>query len=289
MRNERESRLFLELFLGAITLLFFVILGGAISIFAVIPVSNYHTAMGMVSYKNQIELTSQVEGVITKTFVENHSFVKSNSPIFEYRSEENSRTLEESLIQKKHLENELKTYQKLFRSGLIERTVVKSRELALQQLNSKISFLQKNNIVTPWEGYIYFDRRPENQLGSFVSKGQRLAYIYKSTEKHIHVTFPNIYADRFKIGAPVVVKYKDPANFRVQKMNGSITSSFVDQNSSELHLFCDITEGVEHLASFTPSTIVETSVLVNASSLFEDVFNVRLELKWYDAIKKRLL
>jgi biotin carboxyl carrier protein len=263
----------------------------------ILPINNYHHSQGYVEYKKQYNLVSQIEGVIEAVYKENNNVIKKGEPIFRYSSEKNEQEIAALEIKESFFVTELNTMTKLWQLGVIQSTELDKKKLEINELNLRKEFLKKNIIYSPISGKIFFKILPKYIKGTYIEKGQVLAIVYTEEEKHIKISFPNAYADRFNIGSNVLVNYKDPRTFKIQKMRGIIYMSFINQVTNNIELYCEITKGKECLRLFNPSTIVNTSIIINNSSIYEDLLgvpinpaiqNVILKNPWYEKIKSHL-
>ena len=178
---------------------------------------------------------------------------------------------------------------KLHTLGVIQSTEIDKKKLEIDELDVRKEYLKRNVIYSPISGKIYFKILPEYIKGTYIEKGQELAIIYTEDDKHIRISFPNAYADRFKLGSNVLIKYKDPRTFIVQKMRGLIYMSFINQKANTIELYCEITKGREYLRLFNPSTIVNASIIINNSSIYEDLLGVPLNPEIQNIILKNPL
>lgn len=280
-----------------VTLFMFLSMVAFIIIIMILPINNYHHADGYVEFKRQYTLVSQVEGVIEVIYKENNSTIDKKEPLFRYSSEKNEQEIAALEFRESFLANELKTMARLFELGVIQSTEIDKKNLEMNELRVRKEYLQRNVIAAPTAGKVYYKILPKYLKGSFINKGQELAIIYTEENKHIKVSFPNAYADRFKIGSDVFIKYKDPRTFKIQKMQGTVYMSFLNQKTNMIDLFIEVTRGREFLELFNPSTIVSTAIVINNTSIYEELFgipvspsiqNLILKNRWYENIKRYL-
>lgn len=261
-----------EFGVGICTFLLIFLLVSSLLFISSMPISNYHHASGFVEFKSQCKVAAKEEGIIQQVFFKQNDFVKKNAPLFQFYSEENIQKLATLKIRLKYLANELATLQRLYQNGAIRTQELDKKQLEINELSEQKYYLERNIIYAPFEGILHYMIMPEYIKGIFVEKGEILAYIYSTTEKHIHITFPNEFADRFKIGGKVLIKYRDPTSLKIKKMIGLIYKSFVNDKSNTMELFCEVTENKQLLESFQPFTMVDTYIVINATSLSYDIF-----------------
>ncbi|MBN1600181.1 MAG: HlyD family efflux transporter periplasmic adaptor subunit [Chitinispirillaceae bacterium] len=297
MKKFNKNKFFFELVLAMVTLFMFLSMVAFIIIIMILPINNYHHADGYVEFKRQYTLVSQVEGVIEVIYKENNSTIDKKEPLFRYSSEKNEQEIAALEFRESFLANELKTMARLFELGVIQSTEIDKKNLEMNELRVRKEYLQRNVIAAPTAGKVYYKILPKYLKGSFINKGQELAIIYTEENKHIKVSFPNAYADRFKIGSDVFIKYKDPRTFKIQKMQGTVYMSFLNQKTNMIDLFIEVTRGREFLELFNPSTIVSTAIVINNTSIYEELFgipvspsiqNLILKNRWYENIKRYL-
>jgi len=289
MNKFNKNAFIFELLLAIITFLMLGVMMLFLIVIIIMPISNYHHAQGYVEYKKQYKLDSQIEGVIENVYKENNAAVTKGDPIFKYSSEKNQQEIAALEYKESFLFNELKTMNKLHTLGVIQSTEIDKKKLEIDELDVRKEYLKRNVIYSPISGKIYFKILPEYIKGTYIEKGQELAIIYTEDEKHIRISFPNAYADRFKLGSNVLIKYKDPRTFIVQKMRGLIYMSFINQKANTIELYCEITKGREYLRLFNPSTIVNASIIINNSSIYEDLLGVPLNPEIQNIILKNPL
>lgn len=271
-KNKKLSiEFYLFLFTSMLLILFFIL----VLVLFFLPISNYHHSDGVVEYKYQYKLVSQVEGVISDVFVSNNAKVSKGSPIFQYSSDKNIQEASYLNIRLEHLFNEKAVLNKLYKIGSITKEKINLKNLEINELKKQIEFLNINEICAPLEGKVHFFIHPKYIRGTYIYEGQVLALIYTNNEKIVRITFPNYYADRFKIGSKVLIKYKDPASFKIHKLKGVIYNKFTNVEESTVDLFCEITENKDKLKTLDPSTSVNSSVLINSTSIAEDLFNFK--------------
>lgn len=294
MKKFNKNKFFFELALSFVTLFMFLSMVAFILIILILPINNYHHADGFVEYKRQYTLVSQVEGIIEKIYKENNCTIEKGEPLFKYSSEKNDQEIAALEYRESFLTNELKTMTRLFELGVIQSAELDKKRLEINELLVRKEYLKRNIIPAPTEGKVYYKILPKYFKGSFINIGQELAIIYTEENKHIKVSFPNTYADRFKIGSEVFIKYKDPRTFKVQKMKGTVYMSFINPKTNTVDLFVEVTKGTEFLALFNPSTVVNTAIIINNTSIYEELFgipaspaiqNLILKNQWYEKIK----
>jgi multidrug resistance efflux pump len=274
MFRLRLKKFIFEFLLAFFTLLMLGITIVLLLMITILPINNYHHSSGLVEYKKQYNLVSQITGVIEEVYKKNNQEVKAGEPIFRYSSEKNEQEIAALEFHESFLLKEMATLEELSALGVIQKIEIEKKKLEINELQVRKAYLERNNIVAPISGRIYFQILPEYIKGTYIHDGQVLAIIYTNTEKHIKVSFPNEFADRFKIGSEVLVKYKDPRTFRVQKMRGVTYMSFLNQRNNTVELYCEITKGKEFLDLLNLSTVVSTSIVVNNSSIYEEMFGV---------------
>ena len=290
MKKFNKNKFLFEFSLALVTLFMFLSMVAFIAIIVILPINNYHHADGYVEYKKQYSLVSQVEGVINQVYKENNSAIQKGEPLFKYSSEKNEEEVAALEYRESFLAHELETMTKLFQMGVLQNTEIDKKNLEINELRVQMAYLQRSIIAAPTAGKIYYKILPKYFKGTFIEKGQELAIIYTEEEKHVKVSFPNAYADRFKIGSDVFIKYKDPRTFKIQKMQGILYMSFINQKANTIDLFVEVTKGKEFLQLFNPSTIVNTSIYeelfgipVNSS-----IQNIILKNRLYEKIKRLL-
>lgn len=274
MSYFNKGNLLFEIILALVTLSMFGMM--VIFLFAVLimPINNYHHAQGFVEYKKQFKVVSQIEGVVEAVYKDNNAVVKKGEPILKYSSEKNELEIAALVCKESLLVKELNTLSKLCRLGAVYSAELDKKKLEIDELNVRKEYLKRKVICSPISGNIYFKILPEYIKGTYIEQGQELAYIYTEEDKHVKISFPNEFADRFKIGSSVVIKYKDPCTFKIQKMHGIIYKSFINNRSNTIELYCEITKGKDYLRLFFPSTMVSALVVINNSSIYEDLFGI---------------
>ncbi len=271
-----------ELFLGLMTLGIVAFMVTGIILICILPINNYHHAIGFVEFKNQYKVVSQNDGAVTQVYAENYTFLEQGQPILQFRSESDSREVDALNVKLKFLENELATLQHLFQTGAVNGSEIDKKRLEIEEMATRKQSLKRNIIYAPVDGRVFYKILPEYLKGSFIEKGENFAFIYTNGEKHIRISFPNTFADRFKTGGSVLFKYKDPVSFKVQKMKGLIYKTFINEKDKTIELFCDVVEGKKNLVLFQPSTMVEAAIIINSTSICQDMFGIDL----YPVFKK---
>jgi multidrug resistance efflux pump len=275
-KNKKYADTAVEGIMVLLILLIILVMIAALAFIFIIPINNYHYADGYVEYKNQYRVVSQIEGVITNVYMDNYAHVKGNEPLARVFSESSQQEIKALSVRMKFLDDELKRLYQLFSSGAVSRSEVERKKLEIHELRTRRQFLEKNTIHAPVEGNVYYKILPQNIKGSFISRGEVLAYIYDSEDKHVRVTFPNTFADRFKIGMPVLIRYRDPVRFHIQKMKGVIYKTFINKEDGTIELYCGVTEGREIIDLFQPSTMVSTAIVINSTSVCQDFIGIDL-------------
>lgn len=282
-RFKFEDAIF-ELSIGAGTFITIILLFVVIGILFVLPISNYHHATGVVEFKEQHSIISEHNGVLNRVLCANGEKVQRNSALIEFTSRENNNKIKNLKNDVKYLRQEIRLLKKLKRLGSINNNKIKLQELELNKKLSEISVLSERKIFSPEAGVVVYDFLPNDINGAFLRKGQKVGTIYKTEDKHIKISFPNEYADRFLIGAKVIVKYKDPISLKISRLKGVIYNKYNDIKSNKIHLYCEVKEGKERLSSLQNSTTVSASILINVTSVSEDIFNFKLPINVYEKI-----
>lgn len=277
MLKSQKHNLILERILGIVSAVIIAISLLFISIIFFIPINNYHHSQGTVEYKYQYKIVSQIEGVLEEVFVPNYEFVNKHDSLFRYASNTNNQEVLFLEIRERHLKKEVNILQRLFKSGSLSKSKLNEKVLTLNEVTVKKEFFRKNIIYSPDSGKILFSINPETIKGTYITKGETLAYLFYNEDKHIRISFPNMYADRFKIGSKVIIKFKDPSSFKIRKLTGNIYKTFVNIKDSKIDLFCNITGQKDQLKTLKPFTVVNTSVLINSNSIIEDLFSIKFE------------
>jgi hypothetical protein len=276
MKAFNKNKFLFEFALAFVTLTMFCVMALFIAIIIVLPINNYHHADGFVEFKKQFNLVSQVEGVIENVYKENNSAVNKGDALFRYSSEKNNQEIAALEFRESFLENELKTMTKLNQLGVVQKTELDKKMLEINELNVRKEYLQKNLILSPISGKIYYKILPKYIKGIYIDKGQELAIIYSEEDKHVKISFPNAYADRFALGSDVLINYKDPRTFKIQKMRGILYMSFINPKTNNIDLYCEVTKGKEHLMLFNPSTVVNALIVINNTSIYEELLGIPL-------------
>lgn len=273
-----------EISIGLGTLITIVLLLMVILVLFLLPISNYHHAQGVVEFKEQHSIASEHNGLISRVLCEDGEKVEKDRELIEFTSRENDNKIKQIEIEIEHLKKEVKLLKRLQSLGSINNSQIKLKELELNKKISEISILSERKILSPEEGVVAYNFLPNSINGAVLRKGQKVGTIYKTEEKHIRISFPNEYADRFLIGSKVIVKYKDPISLKVSKLKGVIYNKYNDVSDNKIHLYCDIQNKREKLASLQNSTTVNTSILINVTSVSEDIFNFKIPLSIHEKI-----
>jgi biotin carboxyl carrier protein len=264
----------IESILGLITIVIIGFMAFGLFCISILPLNNYHHAVGQIEFKRQYQVSSPNEGIITHIYVENNSPVARLQPILRYKSEFDSREVDALEVRIKFLKNELITLERLFKIGSVNKPEVEKKQLEIDEVMTRKHNLEKNTIDAPIDGKIYFRALPEYINGSFVKKGEVVAYIYTDDEKHIRISVPNAFIDRFSIGSVVLFKYKDPVSFRIQKMRGKVYKTFINEMENAIELLCYLTNEQQNLGMFQPFTRIDAAILINNSSILQDLFKI---------------
>lgn len=297
MAELKRNKIIFELLLSFVTLVMLGITLFFMLIICILPINNYHHSPGFVEYKCQHILVSQVEGVIENVFKENNSSVEKGDSIFRYSSEKNNLEIASLDVKESFLRNEFATISKLNQLGILQSVEIDKKKLEIDELQVQKNFFKRTVIAAPISGKIYYHVLPKYIEGTYIEKGQELGIIYTSEEKHIKISFPNEFADRFKIGSNVLIKYKDPSSFKIQKMRGIIYYKFLNQKKATVELFCEVETGKECLTYLQPGTVVSTATVINNTSIYEDLLGIPvspwlqkviLKNRVYEKIKKYL-
>ncbi len=264
---------------ATVALLFMVIL-----VLFLLPISNYHHAPGVVEYKEQHAITSEHNGLISKVLCVDGEKVEKNRELIAFTSRENDNKIKQMEIEIAHLKKEIKLLKSLKRLGSINDSQIKLKELELSKKLNEILILSERKILSPESGIVAYSFLPNAINGAVLRKGQKVGTIYKTEEKHIRVSFPNEYADRFLIGSKVIVKYKDPISLKISRLKGVIYNKYNNVSENKIYLYCDIKNKGEKLASLQNSTTVNTSILINVTSVSEDIFNFKIPLSIHEKI-----
>jgi hypothetical protein len=271
-KNINWKDFLFESFIGTSTLFLIFLLVLILLVIFLLPINNYHRAQGVVEYKNQYIISSQSEGVIQEILVTNKTMVRENTPILTYYSKENKQEISNLNIKINFLENEYNTLSRLYETGSIHRQELDRKSLEIKELTNKRKFLEKNIISSPVSGLLCYTILPEYIGGTYITKGEIIGYVYPVLEKHIKISFPNHFADRFEIGGKVIFKYRDPVSFTTKKIIGTIYRSFINENDKTLSLFCRIPEPNDAFDLLQPATVLDSYVTINSTSLSQDLF-----------------
>lgn len=291
MRKKRSLKLLDFLFefsigIGAlITASIFAIVIGVIFI---LPISNYHHADGIVEYKNQYNIISEYEGIIQKVIISNGEYVNCGEPLIKFISKDNKDEIKQIDIEINYLKKNLNLLKKLYSLGSLKENQLKLKELELEQKIRKRRTLSECLIHAPEAGFVNYNFLPQEINGAFIHKGQNIGTIYKDSIKDIRISFPNHFADRFLIGAKVLIKYKDPKSLKVSRLTGEIYNKFNDTKSQNIYLYCNIDKGDEKLKLLQNSTMVKASILINETSIAEDIFKIKIPINLYDKIISKI-
>jgi len=263
----------MELLFGIVTIAAVVIMATGLLFMAIVPMNNYHRANGFVEFKRQYKVITQREGSVTRLLTDNDAAVEQGAPLLQFSSESSEREINALTVRLHYLHKEYATLKKLFLSGAINRPEVDIKNLEIQEAETKLQDYQRDIIYAPVAGRVYYTVVPEHMLGSYLEKGEIVGYIFSSADKHICISFPNTYADRFKIGAIVLFKYSDPVSFKVKKMKGFIYKTFVNKANNTIELYCDLADAAQ-LDLFRPFTKIDAAITINSTSVVNDMFGV---------------
>lgn len=266
--------LIVDLIFGFVTIGAVTFMVAGLLFLTIVPINNYHHAKGTVELKRQYKVVAQQEGSITRVFTDNYVAVERDAPLVQFQSESNERVINELNVRLQYLQKEYTTFETLYRSGAINRPTMEIKGLEIQETETKLRDYKRNIIYAPVSGKIYYKALPENMHGGFIEKGEVIGYIYSSDEKHIRITFPNTFADRFKIGARVLFKYSDPVSFKVKKMKGFLYKTFINKSDNTIDLYCNLDGGAEQLAIFQPFTEIDAAITINSTSVCNDMFGI---------------
>jgi hypothetical protein len=284
MFQKKNKDFLFELAVSILTTVLIMLLVSALLVISSVPINNYHHASGYIEFKTQCKVVPFEEGIIQRAFVKQNDHIKKGDSLFQFYSEGNMQKLATLNIHLKYLDNELKSLQNLARGGAIPKRQIDKKRLEIDELSKQKDFLEREIIFAPFEGIIHYMIMPEYIKGTFVEKGEILAYIFSSTEKHIRISFPNEFADRFKMGSRVLIKYRDPTSLKIKKMNGLIYKSFVNDKNGTMELFCEVVDNRQLLESFQPFTMVDAYIAINRTSLSYDIFGFDLFPFFHEAI-----
>ena len=245
-------------------------------IILLVPIGNYYHTQANIELKNKRSIVAEFDGIIEKIYVENGSLAKDSTVVLRYSSRENDNELAELQLKEQFFENELSKLQNLQKRGYVSIGEVELKKLELAQLETKIKQLSETTLRTPSAGRIFYTILPEEIAGSYISKGQVIAYLFSGDEKHIHITFPISHSDKIILGTKVIVRYKDPSSLKALKIEARVYQKELDIRESNVHLYCNVVLGEETLKTLPHATPVGVSVLVNKRSIMEDLFKVEL-------------
>lgn len=275
-----QSRLFGSFVTLGSLLIIVVILVLCAGLF-VLRINNYHHAEGIVEHKKQYKLVSQVEGTLKEVHIQDGDAVKEGDTLFTYFSEANIAQANSLDANLKFLNSELKILKKMVRIGSMSPLKVKEKELEIDRIKYEKKILMKSVITAPSTGKISFSIHPQYIHGAYIKPGQILAFIYENQEKHVKVSFPNVYSDRFREGSRVVFRYNDPGSLKTAKLTGAVTRKYIDMETKEVHLYCNIDGNRELLEQLKPSTVVKASILINSTSMAEDLLNISVDVPFF--------
>jgi len=269
MNDDAVERTF-----GAITAAAILLMAAGLLMLAILPINNYHHANGFVEFREQYRVISQREGSVTGIFAENYSMVREGDTLVQLRSENSELETRALSARKQYLQKEYTVLKSLFRTGAISRPEVERKALEIRETETRLLDYQHNIVCAPVAGRVYYTVLPDYMKGTYVEKGEVIAYIFPSDEKQICIRIPNTFADRFKTGAAVLFRYSDPVSFKVRKMRGFIYKLFINKSEGTVELYCDLADGPGPLALFHPFTRVDAAIVVNSTSIAHDLFGI---------------
>lgn len=278
----------LESFMVLSCFLLVAVLVGIALLILVLPITNYHHTDGVIEHKNKFQIVSQCGGVIQSIFVQNEDEVHQGSKILLFHSEENYQKELQSKAKQQLLYKELSVLQKLVKSGVGSEAQVEAKLLEIHETKLLIDYYAKNTLHAPMDGKIHFNILPQHMRGTYIKLGQPIAYVYGDDAKHVKLTFPNNLNDRFPLGAKVMMQYKDPSSFIVGRMEGEVYKRFFNDQNNQVELYCEVTKGKALLHNLQPSTVIRASVLLNSTSIANDLFGVDFAPFWIKSLIQKM-
>lgn len=276
MKTKTLKNLLFECFLGFFTVTFISLFILSIAVIFFIPITNYHHTTGIVEYVNQYNVVSPLKGIIVDIKMAQGSTVYTKDTIIKIYSEErgNERSLLD--VNKELLKKEHETLSRMYANGSINLFEIQKKELEIASIEKKQLQLGKDCVIAPINGLLWYAIDPEYLKGQYVKEGDVIAYIFPSKEKHIKLSTSHIYADRFRLGSNVIIKYKDPVSFVIKKFTCKIYRSYIDKAAAKIDLYCADTNMSNNLEVLAPYTQLEAYISVNHTSFSKDLFGVDL-------------
>jgi hypothetical protein len=141
-------------------------------------------------------------------------------------------------------------------------------------LNCQLFNDQLYSMTAPASGNIYFNGDLYDFIGSFLKKGQILAYIYKNDEKIVKAIAPLNDIDKVFIGQKVLIYYKDPYTFISNRVPAKVYAINIDKQNENVILFCQFLDDPTHLVmnQKLAGTPVKVKMLVAARGLYQNIF-----------------
>ncbi len=147
-------------------------------------------------------------------------------------------------------------------------------EIAQDQplLECHLLLLQKYPMLSPASGKIYYNSDPLSLIGSYLRKGQIVAYIFNGDKKiaKVYASLNNV--DMFNVGQQVILYYRNPHTLFSQKIESRVSDMYVDKDKDQVILFCDFDNKIMDLEQKYPGTLLKAKILINDRSLLKSLF-----------------
>lgn len=267
-KNPRNVEIWLFLAASLTSLAFLAFLG----FIMVFPLNNYLSAPGTVRFKGEQTLVSEVEGVVTEVYKQDHAAVSRKEPILRVENEEKKNLAKSLEYRIDYLNAQLLQLRTLQESGALDRGPVEAKRLELQQAQQERRDLDRSTVDATRAGYYYSLNPPKNLLGTYIHRGDVVGYLYRSPEKVVNVALTNEWVDRFSESSVVRIYYKDPVSYFSRNLPARVESIHANTEGNKFQIECRIDAPAIETRPFRPGTLVKVNFLVNSTSLFQEIF-----------------